>query len=48
MFWIFFFFFGHKAGRILAPWPKIKPLPPALEGRVPTPERPGGFIFKPT
>ena len=28
--------FGCKACRILAPWPEIKPTPPAVEGEVPT------------
>ena len=29
-----FRFFGHKACGILAPWPEVKPAPPALEGEV--------------
>ena len=37
--WWFFvclFVFGPEAWKILAPWPRIKPTPPSLEGRVPT------------
>ena len=30
MFWLF----GHKACRILAPWPGAEPSPPALEGEI--------------
>ena len=30
----FCFCFCHKACRILAPWPRIKPAPPTLEGKV--------------
>ena len=29
-----FWYFGCEACGILAPWPGIKPAPPALEGRV--------------
>ena len=29
-----FWFFGHKAGGILAPQPGIEPTPPALESEV--------------
>ena len=29
-----FGFFGHEACGILAPWPGIEPIPPALEGKV--------------
>ena len=29
-----FWFLGHEACVILAPWPGIKPAPPALEGEV--------------
>ena len=36
-----FWFFGPKAGGILAPWPGIKPVPPALEGEVLTTGLPG-------
>ena len=34
-------FFGPKACWTLAPWPGIKPTPPALEGEVSTIEPPG-------
>ena len=48
-----FWFFGHKACGILAPWPGIKPTPPALEGEVLTTGPPGKslwfwFLAKPT
>ena len=39
-----FWFFGPKACGILAPWPGIKPLPPALEGRVLTTRLPRKFL----
>ena len=29
---MFIWFFGYEAYWILAPWPRINPLPPALEG----------------
>ena len=29
-----FWFFGHKPYEILAPWPGIEAVPPALEGEV--------------
>ena len=38
VFWVFFF--GQKAGDILAPWPGIKPATPALEGKVLTTRSP--------
>ena len=41
MFWVFFFFFGHKAPGILAPGPGIEPATPALEGEVLTTGLPG-------
>ena len=28
-----FWFFGHKACEVLAPWPGIEPAPSALEGK---------------
>ena len=36
-----FWFFGHKAYRILAPWPGVEPTPPALKGKVLTTGPPG-------
>ena len=36
-----FWFFGPEACGILAPWPGIKPAPPALEGEVLTTGPPG-------
>ena len=36
-----FWFFGQEACGILAPWPGIEPLPPALEGKVLTMNRQG-------
>ena len=36
-----FWYFGHKARGILAPWSGIKPAPPALEGEVSTTKPPG-------
>ena len=36
-----FWFFGCEACGILAPWPRIKPTPPALEGKVSTTGPPG-------
>ena len=36
-----FWFFGHEACGILAPWPGIEPTPPALEGEVLTTGLPG-------
>ena len=36
-----FQFFGHKAHGILAPRPRIKPAPPALEDKVSTTGLPG-------
>ena len=33
-FYFMFWFFGHKSCGILAPWPGIKPVPPAFEGEV--------------
>ena len=36
-----FWFFGGEACGILAPWPGIKPAPPALEGEVFTTGPPG-------
>ena len=35
-----FWFSGHEACGVLAPWPGIEPLPPALEGEVLTTEPP--------
>ena len=31
---LFFFFFGHDTCGLLAPWPRIEPVPSALEGEV--------------
>ena len=39
-----FWFFGHKACRILAPQPGFKPVSPALAGRVLTSGPPGKFL----
>ena len=36
-----FFFFGHKACGILAPWSGIEPTPPTLEGEILTTVPPG-------
>ena len=36
-----FWFFGRKAGGILAPQPGIEPAPPSLEGEVLTTGQPG-------
>ena len=36
-----FWFFGREARGILAPWPGIKPAPPALEGKILTTGPPG-------
>ena len=36
-----FWFSGHEAYGILAPQPGIEPIPPALEGKVPTTGPPG-------
>ena len=36
-----FWFFGHDACGILAPWPGIEPAPPALEGEGLTTGPPG-------
>ena len=36
-----FWFFGREACGILAPQPRIKPAPPALEGKVLTAGPPG-------
>ena len=41
-----FWFFGHEACGILAPWPGIEPAPPALEGEVLNTGPPGKFLFK--
>ena len=38
---MFWFFFGHEACGILAPWPGIQLMPPALEGNVLTTGLPG-------
>ena len=38
---VWFFFFGYKACRILAPQPGIEPAPPALEGKFLTTGPPG-------
>ena len=45
-----FCFFSYEACGILVPWPRIKPAPPALEGKVLTVGLPGkspsvGFLF---
>ena len=40
-FCLMFWFFGHEACGILAPWPGIEPTPPALEGEVLTTGPPG-------
>ena len=40
-----FWFFGHNACEILAPWPGIKPTPPTLEGDVLTTGPPGKYQF---
>ena len=40
-----FWFSGHQACGILAPQPRIKPVPPALEGRVLTTGSPGKYLF---
>ena len=41
-----FWFYGQEAWRVLAPWPGIKPAPPALEGKVLTTGPPGkSFII---
>ena len=39
------FFFGHKAHGILAPYPGIKPTPPAMEGKMLTTGQPGESSF---
>ena len=36
-----FWFFGHEAYGILAPWPGIEPEPPAFEGEILTTGQPG-------
>ena len=41
LFYILFFFLGPEACRILAPQAEIKPISPALEGKVLTTEPPG-------
>ena len=41
-----FWFFGHKACGILAPWPGIEPAPSALEGKVLTTGPPGKSGFQ--
>ena len=44
-----FWFFGGEACGILAPWPGVKPTPPALGGEVLTtgqPETSLNFIFE--
>ena len=40
-----FWFFGHEACGILAPWPGIEPAPPALEGEVLTTGPPGKSLY---
>ena len=40
-----FWFFGHEACGILAPWPGIEPSPPALEGKVLTTGLPGKSLM---
>ena len=40
-----FWFFGHEACGILAPWPGVKPTPPALEGEVLTTWLPGRSLI---
>ena len=37
--------FGHEACWILAPWPRIEPVPHALEGNVPTTGPPGKSLL---
>ena len=44
LFIFFFFFFGHKACRILIPWPGIKPATLAWQGKVLTTGLPGSPI----
>ena len=39
-----FWFFGHEARGILAPWPGIEHAPPALEGEVLTTGPPGKYL----
>ena len=38
---LFLFDIGHEAWGIIAPWPGIEPVPPALEGKVLTTGPPG-------
>ena len=48
-FWFTFWFFGQQACGILAPWPGIKPTPPALKSKILTTGPPGksfGDFFK--
>ena len=40
-------FFGLEACEILAPWPGIEPIPPALEGKVLTPPTLKGKVLTP-
>ena len=40
-----FQFFGHEASGILAPWPGIEPIPPALEGEILTTGLPGKSLL---
>ena len=40
-----FWFFGWEACGVLTPWPGIKPVTPALEGRVLTTGLPGKVLF---
>ena len=42
MFWLV----GYEAYGIRAPWLGIEPVPPALEGRVPTIQPPGKSLLK--
>ena len=40
-----FWFFGHEACGILAPWPGMEPTPPALEDEMPTTGLPGTLLL---